>query len=450
MRITVVGDTLLDRDLGGPSLRVSPDAQVPVINITQRLIRAGGAGLVARMLASDGHQVQLVTALSGDRRGALLRDLLRGISVVAGSTGAQTPTKTRIRLGDEPICRVDEGCDVPPIPRLEADVLEAVSNAQAILVSDYGRRITSHQELRRTLQRRAREIPILWDPHPRGMPPVPGVELITPNLDEAAAASGLRSSPAEAARAAQVLRKKYRCVAAAVTLGAGGAVLDNAHGTYHLHGNAVTAADVCGAGDRFAATAMVTLAQGGASVEAVQAGVRAAGTYLRNGGVAALQGPPEVPIPGPGTSALELARQVRDRGQVLVATGGCFDLLHAGHVRTLEAARALGDFLIVLLNSDASVRRLKGPDRPLMGYQDRVRMLESLSCVDAVHVFDEDDPMTALQQIRPQFWVKGGDYRHDALPERALVERWGGRVVTMPYHLGRSTSHLVRALAEAV
>jgi rfaE bifunctional protein nucleotidyltransferase chain/domain len=138
---------------------------------------------------------------------------------------------------------------------------------------------------------------------------------------------------------------------------------------------------------------------------------------------------------------------VRARGGTVVATGGCFDLLHAGHVATLEAARALGDCLVVCLNSDASVRRLKGPDRPLVGEQDRARVLRALRCVDAVLVFGEDEPGAALQQLRPDLWVKGGDYSGTRLPEADVLAEWGGRAVVLPYLQGRSTTGLVRAAA---
>jgi rfaE bifunctional protein nucleotidyltransferase chain/domain len=133
---------------------------------------------------------------------------------------------------------------------------------------------------------------------------------------------------------------------------------------------------------------------------------------------------------------------------VVVATGGCFDVLHAGHVGTLEAARSLGDGLVVLLNSDASVRRLKGHDRPVHSQQDRARVLLGLSCVDAVVVFDEDDPRDALAHLQPDVWAKGGDYEDADLPEAALVRSWGGRVVLLPYLSGRSTTAVLQSTSQ--
>jgi rfaE bifunctional protein nucleotidyltransferase chain/domain len=141
--------------------------------------------------------------------------------------------------------------------------------------------------------------------------------------------------------------------------------------------------------------------------------------------------------------AAELAAALRRDGGTLVATGGCFDVLHAGHVATLEAAARLGDGLVVLLNSDASVRRLKGPDRPVQSADDRARVLLGLRSVDAVLVFDEDDPRTVLDRLRPDIWAKGGDYDASCLPELDLVRSWGGRVVLLPYLAGRSTTAIL-------
>jgi rfaE bifunctional protein nucleotidyltransferase chain/domain len=143
----------------------------------------------------------------------------------------------------------------------------------------------------------------------------------------------------------------------------------------------------------------------------------------------------------------EAVAEVRVRGGTVVATGGCFDILHAGHVSCLEAARRMGDALVVLINSDASVRRLKGPGRPVMSVAERARVLLALSCVDAVEVFDEDDPRAALDRLRPDVWVKGGDYSGRAIPEAELVEGWGGRVALVPYLDGHSTTSILRRSA---
>jgi rfaE bifunctional protein nucleotidyltransferase chain/domain len=225
--------------------------------------------------------------------------------------------------------------------------------------------------------------------------------------------------------------------------------------------------DTCGAGDCFAAAAAAALADGALPSEAVALGVDSAAGFVAAGGAAAFDpaagtspadaladAPGDVPagaLPGANGEQAELDRlleRVRRQGGVLVATGGCFDLLHAGHIATLQAARALGDCLLVCLNSDESVRRLKGVSRPLQPAADRARVLLALECVDAVVVFDEDTPANALRQIRPDLWAKGGDYSGVPLPESAVLAEWGGEAVTVPYLRGRSTSALVQLAAQ--
>jgi rfaE bifunctional protein nucleotidyltransferase chain/domain len=179
----------------------------------------------------------------------------------------------------------------------------------------------------------------------------------------------------------------------------------------------------------------------------VHAAVEAASTFVAAGGAsgATRRGHQAA---APVEDAAALAACVRGAGGTVVATGGCFDLLHSGHVQMLAAARALGDCLIVCLNADDSVRRVKGPERPLVGEADRAAVLAALASVDAVAVFAEDDPGTVLRTLRPHIWVKGGDYAVADLPERAVMAEWGGHAVTVPYAPGRSTSRLIGAARE--
>ena len=279
-----------------------------------------------------------------------------------------------------------------------------------------------------------------------------------------------------AARGAQALRQRWRAGAVAVTLGGDGALLCHAGSTPLVVRSPVSAdGDTCGAGDRFAATATVALAGGALVSEAVEQAVTEASGYVAGGGVAAAvpggtaarpaaeavrpASAPAVPIPvavagpadriGAGAAGAVVAR-VRAAGGTVVATGGCFDLLHAGHVATLQAARRLGDCLVVCLNSDVSVAGLKGPDRPLVSESDRGRLLAALGCVDAVLVFDEETPHAALSWLRPDIWVKGGDYAtgggdESQLPEAEILQRWGGQTVVVPYLDGRSTTSMIAA-----
>jgi rfaE bifunctional protein nucleotidyltransferase chain/domain len=175
--------------------------------------------------------------------------------------------------------------------------------------------------------------------------------------------------------------------------------------------------------------------------------VASASAFVAAGGAAAWSAGRDAPEPEP--DAFALAARVRAQGGTVVATGGCFDLLHAGHIRTLEAARRLGDCLVVCLNADASVRRLKGPDRPLVGQEDRTAVLAAMRCVDAVVVFEEDDPRAVLRRLRPHIWAKGGDYAVAELPEAETLLEWGGRAVVVPYVAGRSTTRLIEVARAA-
>jgi rfaE bifunctional protein nucleotidyltransferase chain/domain len=231
-------------------------------------------------------------------------------------------------------------------------------------------------------------------------------------------------------------------VTVCITLGSGGALLVGADGpALAVPAPHVAVADPCGAGDCFAATAAGRLAEGALPSEAVRGAVAAASGFVAAGGAAGRSAAEHAPS-APG-DARELAARIRAEGGTVVATGGCFDLLHAGHVGALTAARALGDCLIVCLNSDASVRRLKGPDRPLVGQDERAAVLAALGCVDAVAIFDEDDPRAILRELRPHLWAKGGDYAVADLPEAETLAEWGGRAVVVPYVAGRSTTRLI-------
>ncbi|GAA1842156.1 PfkB family carbohydrate kinase [Agromyces salentinus] len=450
MNVVVVGDCLLDVDLGGTAARLSPDAPVPVVDVTESVHRAGGAGLVATMLARDGVDVTLVTALASDAGAARLRDCLAEVRLLDASLHGPTPVKTRLRAEGHAIARLDEGCGAPAPFEVTSRQLVAIAAADVVIAADYGRGLLADIRIRRALARRARVAPVVWDPHPRGTVPVPGVALATPNRSEAGTLSGHRvETVGDAMEVAETLRDQWRARAVGITLGERGAVLA-AHSALPavLPAERVDAADPCGAGDRLAASAAIALAEGHDTHEALRRGVAHASAYLGAGGVASLRNAPAPsPITRSGHDAFGLAAATRAAGGSVVATGGCFDLLHAGHVRTLQAARALGDCLVVCLNSDDSVRRLKGRDRPIIAERDRVDLLLALECVDAVVVFDEDTPVEVLRRLAPDLWVKGGDYSEIDLPESAVLAESGGRAVTVPYHPARSTSRLAAALA---
>jgi rfaE bifunctional protein nucleotidyltransferase chain/domain/rfaE bifunctional protein kinase chain/domain len=439
---------LLDRDLDGRAMRLAPDAPVPVLDAPVERPRPGGAGLAAALTAADGHEVTLVCALGRDEPGRRLRALLDAAGVRVCDLGLEgtTPEKVRVRAGEQVLVRIDRGGESRACGPATEEMRAVLAAADAVLVSDYGRGVAAEPTVRAALAQRG-AAPIVWDPHPLGPAPVPGVTLATPNAAEAAAFAGAGEATelAAAEAAARMLAGRWEAGAVAVTLGARGALLVAGAGPPLVApAPRAGAGDPCGAGDCFAAGAAARLAAGGDLAEAVQAAVDAAAAFVGGGGAAAAArrgfGPA---APAAEDDAVAVARRVRAAGGVVVATGGCFDLLHAGHVRALAAARALGDCLVVCVNSDASVRRLKGPDRPLVEEADRVAVLRALACVDAVAVFEEDEPGAVLRRLRPHVWAKGGDYQGVALPEAAVLGEWGGRAVTVPYVAGRSTTRLI-------
>ncbi|MFJ9728444.1 D-glycero-beta-D-manno-heptose 1-phosphate adenylyltransferase [Streptomyces sp. NPDC101209] len=546
--LLVVGDALLDHDVCGHVERLAPDAPVPVVSGPRRTTRPGGAALAACLAAADGRPVTLVTALGDDEGSAALRALLADrVRLVELPLDGALSTKTRILADDRPLLRLDDGEGRARAATEEAR--RSIAEATAVLVADYGR--GTADVLREDLARAAARVPLIWDPHPRGGPPVPGTRLVTPSSAEArtlaerpapkaparppterpehpdtgardaggggepeqapgagardrgdateagrdgagvydagrggvgaaadaevrdrggateagrgdvGAAGGLSSVGSSSAvgsggelhaaawDAARLVRD-WRVGAVAVTLGGRGALLSHGETPLLVPSPVSAEGDACGAGDRFAAAAAGLLADGELAETAVRGAVHAATRYVAEGGVrsvlvdAATEEPRE---DEPTDDALQAAARVRAAGGTVVAAGGCFDLLHAGHVALLQAARRTGDCLVVCVNSDASVRRRKGDGRPLVPEADRIRVLRALECVDAVAVFDEDTPERLLAELRPHIWAKGGDYARTRLPEASLVESWGGQVVLFPYLDGRSTTGLAQRAA---
>lgn len=474
-RLVVVGDALLDRDVEGASHRLCPDAPVPVLDESESRLRPGGAGLAAALAAREGRSVSLIAAMAPDAAGAeLARTLLAaGVDLVELRLAGTTPEKVRFLDRGRPLMRLDRGGRTPPggegarasggawahgetapeevrvdgaTPALHA----AIAGAGAILVSDYGRGVAAAPEVRQALAARPADVPLVWDPHPRGPAPIPGAELVTPNLAEADELAGAAPGPAPGppgggsatpATLARALVTRWRAGAVCITRGGEGTTLAAASGCGSSWSAEPAAGDPCGAGDCFAAAAAWALADGAGPEEAMRSAVAAAGDYVAGSGARRLSVAVESPADGAAPGRRE---------ETVVATGGCFDLLHLGHVRTLEAARAFGDRLVVLLNSDRSVRGLKGGDRPLIGERERAETLRALACVDEVRIFDEPDPSHALIRLRPHVWVKGGDYQVDELAEANAIATWGGRIAILPYLEGRSTTRLIEEANERV
>jgi rfaE bifunctional protein nucleotidyltransferase chain/domain len=366
--------------------------------------------------------------------------------------------KVRVRADGQTLVRIDRGRPGPPV--LDAGGLEraatVLAGARAVLAADYGRGLLAAGPVRDLLAAGARARPLVWDPHPRGAEPVPGAWLTTPNRSEAAASrpGADPSSLADLTAAATDLCRRQASRATAVTLGAGGALLVMGDGPPMVCPCPKAAeGDVSGAGDAFAVGTALALGDGAVLSEAVAAGVALGAEFV--GGLHRRTWTDAAPAPAApdaddGDPVAAVVARTRAAGGTVVMTGGCFDLLHAGHVQLLTDARSLGDCLVVCLNGDDSVRRLKGAGRPLVPAVDRARVVRALGSVDEVVVFDEATPVAVLDRYRPDVFVKGGDYSGAAdLPETAALAAWGGQVVVVPYLAGRSTSRLLQEVLDA-
>lgn len=451
--LVVVGDVLLDEDIEGVATRLAPDAPAPVVDVTGDQRRPGGAGLAALLATRGGRDVVLVTALGDDPASEAVRRTLRGrVRVVELPLNGTLPVKTRVMAGGRPLVRIDRGGGDPGEP--DGAVRDTLTDAHAVLVADYGRHTAG--AVREHLAAVAPKVPVVWDPHLKGDAPVPGCRIVTPNAAETRAlCRGDGESLRAYAERGGDLAERWRVATVAVTLGERGVLLTRpGAGTPMLVPAPYRAqGDPCGAGDCFAAATAAALADGALPEEAVQQAVAEAAAFVAAGGAGnpgLWRAAPQVRgHEAPETDAFALADRIRAQGGTVVATGGCFDLLHAGHVGLLESARGIGDCLIVCVNSDESVGRLKGPGRPLNPLADRVRVLAGLGSVDAVAVFDGDTPVEVLGRLRPDVWVKGGDYSAEDLPEADVLRTWGGQAVVLPYLDGRSTTLLARRAAEA-
>ena len=461
--LVVVGDSLLDVDIEGSADRLSPEAPVPVVDVRRAWRRPGGAGLAALIAAQSIDQVILITAIAADDAGDVLREMLEPVvdSRLLRLRGS-TVCKTRVSAAGVPMLRLDAGDGRAEAARLPAEITDALAHAGAILVSDYGRGVAELPALREHLTSRAAAIPVIWDPHPAGADPIQRCALVTPNSAEA-----FRFSASDDAQIqGSLLCERWRARAVAITRGDRGASVTDAESMITTaiplpDRQARLRPDTCGAGDAFAAAAAEALRGGHDAYAAARAAVRKAAEYVHAGAAASFS-TAAARIPGPGSAAVgersdafELADRIRRTGGRLVATGGCFDLLHRGHVSLLEQARALGDALIVCLNSDSSVRRAKGPGRPVVPQQDRARVLRALAAVDGVAIFDDSTPANLLARLQPDVWVKGTDYANRPMPEAETVRQYGGHVVLVPVVPGYSTTRLVstashRRLADPV
>lgn len=467
-RVLVIGDLMLDRYLWGSCERISPEAPVQVVQVQRETCSLGGAGNVATNLRSLGAKVSLIALVGADTASASLLQLMRDLDVDADALirdGARpTSVKTRVLAAHHQLLRFDvertDPCSAQQARAILDGLQRAAAETDVVVLSDYGKGVLTPELTRELIARcKAARLPVLVDPKGRDYTHYRGATLVTPNRKEAAAATGLElSSDAGITSAGRQLLAQLELSACLITLSEDGMALFDATGEQRLPTQAREVFDVTGAGDTVIAAVAFALACGLPLLEACDFANRAAGVVVGKLGAASVTLDEIAQASGLTTkrqaklrTRAELLQEVarlRAAGRRIVFTNGCFDILHAGHVQYLEQAAALGDVLIVGLNSDESVRRLKGPKRPLNPEQDRAQLLAALSSVAYVTPFTEDTPRELIASILPDVLVKGGDYRPDDIAGATEVRAHGGEVRVLPFMEGRSTSRIIARAAE--
>jgi D-beta-D-heptose 7-phosphate kinase/D-beta-D-heptose 1-phosphate adenosyltransferase len=475
LNVLVIGEAMLDCYLSGNSDRLCPEAPVPVVNITKRLNLPGGAANTAVNLHQLGGQVTLLSVIGDDLEGVTLKQSLElaGVSTVEliEQRSRQTLSKQRVVASSQLVVRFDQGTTEPITPEIETRLInrliELFPTCNAVVISDYDYGILTPKVIQTVeeLQRRSPRILVVDSKkltHYRSA----GVTAVKPNYRETAHLLGLKKLD-QADRVDQILLYGEKMLdltgakIAAITLDQDGALIfERDRPPHRTAAKPAPPSQTAGAGDTFVSTLALALAAGADSTTAATLAAAATAVVVNQPGTTACSAvalqqavqPMNTHLPAVLPSAIlmtqtQLERQLDDyrtSNQRIVFTNGCFDILHRGHVTYLNQAKALGDVLIVGVNTDESVRRLKGSTRPVNPLADRMAVLAGLGCVDAIAPFNETTPCKLIQTIRPDVFVKGGDYTRETLPEAALVEELGGVVKILAYVGDRSTTNLIQ------
>ncbi|WP_034943321.1 bifunctional D-glycero-beta-D-manno-heptose-7-phosphate kinase/D-glycero-beta-D-manno-heptose 1-phosphate adenylyltransferase HldE [Erwinia oleae] len=459
--VLVVGDVMLDRYWYGPTSRISPEAPVPVVKVDSVEERPGGAANVAMNIASLGASSRLVGLTGTDDAARALNSTLTGVNVQCDFVAVSThPTITKLRVlsRNQQLIRLDfeegfEGIDPEP---LHQRIRQSLSDAGALVLSDYAKGALASVE---TIIRIARDakVPVLVDPKGTDFERYRGATILTPNLSEFEAVAGKCASEEEIVSRGMALMQQFELSALLVTRSENGmTLLQPGKAPFHLPTQAQEVYDVTGAGDTVIGVLAAALAAGNTLEESCFLANAAAGVVVGKLGTStvstvelenAIRARPES---GFGVmneeqlkDAVALARQ---RGEKVVMTNGCFDILHAGHVSYLANARKLGDRLIVAVNSDASTKRLKGESRPVNPLVNRMIVLGALEAVDWVVAFEEDTPQRLIADVLPDLLVKGGDYKPEEIAGSKEVWANGGDVRVLNFEDGISTSNIIKTI----
>ena len=461
VHVLVVGDVMIDRYWVGSARRVSQEAPVPVVDVESTDDRPGGAANVALNVASLGARCTLVGLVGDDEASTILTEILRAAGVecdLVTVEGWATVMKLRVVSRKQQLLRTDFERPLPSDPSRELiDRVRAhVSGATALVLQDYDK--GALPEPRRLIElARAAGVPVVVDPKQKPIGSYAGADLLKPNQHEFAAAVGPWEDDEAMVALGRELCAHHRLGALVITRGGKGMMVVEPGGRHqHIPARPVDVYDVTGAGDTAAAALGVTVSLGWDAMACAQVANVASGIAVGKSGTAAVTGPELAVALSASPRAdrgilsreqlLDTVQQARQRGERIVFTNGCFDILHAGHVAYLEEARALGDRLVVAVNDDGSVRRLKGLGRPVNPLDRRLMVLSGLAAVDWVVGFSEDTPETLLEALRPDVLVKGGDYTEAEVVGADIVRAHGGEVRVLSLVADLSTTAIVHRI----
>lgn len=465
-RILCVGDVMLDQFVKGGISRISPEAPVPIIRIQEKFSILGGAGNVARNLEALGGNVTFLSVIGQDQEGKKIEELFKELPNVKAfllkDKTRTTTKKTRFIASNQQILRVDQEEVQPLLPSDEKNLITIfknhLSSHDLVILSDYAKGFFSPPLLKCLIQEaRSQGKPILVDPKGADYSVYKGATLVTPNAHEVALSTfSDKQTQDEMIATAQNIVKNNEFKAMVVTQGAQGMTCIEANGAVsHLPTQALEVFDVSGAGDTVIAMLGICLAAGETLSHAITLANKAAGLVVAKVGTAVVHQEELLAALHqedlkdydhktiPMSVAQEMLHKWKLCNQRIVFTNGCFDLLHPGHISLLKKARSAGDRLVVGLNSDASVKRLKGESRPIQNEVARAFVLSSLEFVDLVLLFEEDTPLNLIQMIKPDVLVKGADYSLDQVVGASFVQRYGGEVLLIDLVQGQSTSQIV-------
>jgi D-beta-D-heptose 7-phosphate kinase/D-beta-D-heptose 1-phosphate adenosyltransferase len=466
--LLVIGDLMIDEYVWGEVDRISPEAPVQVVAVKNQDCTLGGSGNVINNLITLGARATVLGVVGKDNDGKLLIDQLEAIGADTGGVirikGRHTTKKTRIIAEHQQVLRVDretrKEISAQTLNRIVKNAEKIIPAVDVILISDYGKGLVNRSLIKNLVQiAKTHGKTLIADPKGLDYAKYEGVNLLTPNKKEASVASGMEISDAETlAEVGKHLLDKSGIEKLLITCGKDGMVLfEKDRKPFKINTRAREVYDVSGAGDTVLAVIGLAVAAGHPIKEAVSLANTAAGIVVGKVGTAAVSQKELVEALKQSVSDTtakhrtlkelsELCRRLQKRGKRIVLTNGCFDLLHVGHIKLCADSKKLGDVMIVALDDDDSIRRLKGPDRPVIGAAERIRIISALDSVDHVIVFNTSDLDKIIESIRPDILTKGSNYASEKVLGRDIVEGYGGRVELIPVTAGISSTRIINTI----